>query len=233
MDVYGDGNLTVMRFGPLGSFANNAYIIADEASGEALIVDMPSGSQEVIEAAKDLRVKGIILTHTHHDHVGSLAELQRRTRAKIIVHETEADYLRQGRTPLPKGTTCYSKALVSIGKLLRIGAYAAVAPDILLTSTLDLSEIGIKGRVLPTPGHTQGSMSIVLESGLAIVGDAMFNIRPDSVFPPFANDVPQLLQSWRLLINTGCRTFYPAHGRPIEREKLIRCFVKRIKRAKI
>ncbi len=68
MDVYGDGNMTVMRFGPLGSFANNAYIIADEASGEALVVDMPSGSQEVIAAAKDLNVKGIILTHTHHDH---------------------------------------------------------------------------------------------------------------------------------------------------------------------
>ena len=68
MDVYGDGNLTVMRFGPLGSFANNAYIIADEASGEALVVDMPSGSQEVITAAKELDVKGIILTHTHHDH---------------------------------------------------------------------------------------------------------------------------------------------------------------------
>jgi glyoxylase-like metal-dependent hydrolase (beta-lactamase superfamily II) len=68
MDVYGDGNMTVMRFGPLGSFANNAYIIADEASGDALVVDMPSGSQEVIAAAKDLNVKGIILTHTHHDH---------------------------------------------------------------------------------------------------------------------------------------------------------------------
>ncbi len=68
MDVYGDGNLTVMRFGPLGSFANNAYIIADEASDEALVIDMPSGSQEVIAAAKDLDVKGIVLTHTHHDH---------------------------------------------------------------------------------------------------------------------------------------------------------------------
>ena len=68
MDVYGDGNMTVMRFGPLGSFANNAYIIADESSGDALVVDMPSGSQEVIAAAKDLNVKGIILTHTHHDH---------------------------------------------------------------------------------------------------------------------------------------------------------------------
>ena len=68
MDVFGDGNLTVMRFGPLGSFANNAYIIADESSGEALVVDMPSGSDEVIAAAKDLNVKGIVLTHTHHDH---------------------------------------------------------------------------------------------------------------------------------------------------------------------
>jgi len=49
----------------------------------------------------------IIITHTHHDHVGSLAELQKRTGARIIVHESEADYLRTGRTPLPRGVTPY------------------------------------------------------------------------------------------------------------------------------
>jgi len=177
-------------------------------------------------------IKYIILTHTHHDHVGSLAELRKRTNAKIIVHESEAGYLRQGRTPLPKGTGCYSKALVSLGKMIRVGSYAPVSPDILLTKALDLSEIGIKGCVIHTPGHTYGSMSIVLDIGIAIVGDTMFNIQPDSVFPPFANDVRQLMQSWRVLLNTGCSAYYPAHGKPIEREKLKRCFVKCIKRMK-
>ncbi len=89
MDVYAEGNLTVMRFGPLGSFANNAYIIADEASGEALVVDMPSGSQEVITAAKDLDVKGIILTHTHHDHWMDYDLVKGALGAPVICHPDE------------------------------------------------------------------------------------------------------------------------------------------------
>ncbi len=89
MDVFGDGNLTVMRFGPLGSFANNAYIIADEASGEALVVDMPSGSEEVIAAANDLDVKGIILTHTHHDHWLDYDLVKGALGAPVICHPAE------------------------------------------------------------------------------------------------------------------------------------------------
>ena len=89
MDVYGDGNLTVMRFGPLGSFANNAYIIADEKSGEALVVDMPSGSQELIAAAKDLDVKGIVLTHTHHDHWMDYDLVKGALNAPVICHPAE------------------------------------------------------------------------------------------------------------------------------------------------
>jgi len=89
MDVYGEGNLTVMRFGPLGSFANNAYIIADEASGEALVIDMPSGSEEVIAAAQELDVKGIILTHTHHDHWMDYDLVKGALGAPIICHPAE------------------------------------------------------------------------------------------------------------------------------------------------
>ena len=89
MDVYADGNLTVMRFGPLGSFANNAYIIADEASGEALVVDMPSGSQELIAAAKDFDVKGIVLTHTHHDHWMDYDLVKGALNAPVICHPAE------------------------------------------------------------------------------------------------------------------------------------------------
>ncbi len=89
MDVYGDGNLTVMRFGPLGSFANNAYIIADEASGEALVIDMPSGSEEVIAAAQELDVKGIVLTHTHHDHWMDYDLVKGALGAPVICHPAE------------------------------------------------------------------------------------------------------------------------------------------------
>ena len=174
----------------------------------------------------------IILTHTHQDHVGSLVELKQRTGAKIIVHEKEADYLRMGKTPLPKGVTFYAKTIVAIGKMTRFGAYPPIGPDILVTHRLDLSDIGIDGYILHTPGHTEGSMSVVLKSGVAFIGDTMFNIQPDTVFPPFANDTRLLLQSWRLLLETGCNIFYPSHGKPIEVEKFRRCLLRRERKIK-
>jgi glyoxylase-like metal-dependent hydrolase (beta-lactamase superfamily II) len=89
MEVYGDGNLTVMKFGPLGSFANNAYIITDEASAEALIVDMPAGSAEVIAAAKEMRVKAILLTHTHPDHWADYDLVKNTLQAPVLAHPSE------------------------------------------------------------------------------------------------------------------------------------------------
>jgi glyoxylase-like metal-dependent hydrolase (beta-lactamase superfamily II) len=89
MDVYGDGSLTVMRFGPLGSFGNNAYIVADEQSREALIIDMPAGSEEVLAAARDLRVKAIALTHTHPDHWADYDLVKNTFEAPVLCHPAE------------------------------------------------------------------------------------------------------------------------------------------------
>ena len=89
MDVYGDETLTVMRFGPLGPYANNAYIIADEATREAIVVDMPSGSAEVLTAANDLRVKAIVLTHTHPDHWMDYDLVKNTFQAPVLCHPAE------------------------------------------------------------------------------------------------------------------------------------------------
>ena len=209
----------------------NAFFIPSDQGG--VLVD--AGNAHKITQLKSVLhaheyslgdIRHIILTHTHHDHVGSLAELKKRTGASIIVHETEANFLRLGRSPLPKGTTAYAKALVVLGRVARVGAFTPIAPDILMTHSLDLTDIGIDGYVLHTPGHTEGSMSVILNNGVAFVGDTLFNIQPESVYPPFANDAESLLKSWQVLYETKCNKFYPAHGKPIKREKFRRCFLK-------
>lgn len=181
----------------------------------------------------DIRdIRYIILTHTHHDHVGSLAEIVRMSGAKVIVHKNEADFLARGRTPLPKGTLAGTRLMVRLGKLLRIGSYPAVQPDFLLNDQLQLSEFGYPLHVFATPGHTNGSISIILDREIALVGDTMFNISPETVYPPFANDEAELMRSWSKLLETPCHTFYPGHGRPIDRTKLERSYEKAIKKIK-
>ncbi len=89
MELHQEGNLRVMRFGPMGPYGNNAYIIADDDSREAVIVDMPAGSDEVLRAAQDWRVKAILLTHTHPDHWMDYDIVKQVTEAPVLCHPDE------------------------------------------------------------------------------------------------------------------------------------------------
>ena len=166
---------------------------------------------------EDIRL--IVITHTHSDHVGGLREIVDRTRARVLVHAAEADCLRHGFTPFPRGTGPFSKGLSLLGRSLmrKTAGYAPVHPDIVIDQTLDLGPYGISGHIALTPGHTEGSLSIMLQDA-ALVGDTLFHVPPWRIYPPFANDETALAESWKYLLKSGCQTFYPAHGTPIPRE---------------
>ena len=79
-----------------------------------------------------------------------------------------------------------------------------------------LSEYGIPGRILYTPGHSMGSVSVLLDTGDAFVGDlAMsgFPMRLTPGLPALAEDMQKVRESWQLLIKAGAKTIYPAHGK--------------------
>jgi glyoxylase-like metal-dependent hydrolase (beta-lactamase superfamily II) len=62
------------------------------------------------------------------------------------------------------------------------------------------------------PGHSPGSLCVIVGGKDAIVGDTLFGISRRTAFPPFADDVDELLRSWERLIETGCQSFLPGHG---------------------
>jgi glyoxylase-like metal-dependent hydrolase (beta-lactamase superfamily II) len=88
-DTYEDGDLTVTKIGPLGPYDNNAYIIADKSSSQALIVDMPADSRSVLEAVHGLHVTAILLTHTHPDHWADYDLVKSATGAAVLCHPAE------------------------------------------------------------------------------------------------------------------------------------------------
>src|ERR1700749_2039783 len=74
-EVTRDGKLLLIKIGPLGDFANNAYVIADSTTNDAVIIDAPAESGKAVTAAKGLNVRQIIVTHQHRDHWGGIDEL--------------------------------------------------------------------------------------------------------------------------------------------------------------
>jgi len=174
----------------------------------------------------------IIQTHTHFDHAGNTAELKKLTGAKVVVHETEAGYLTNGYTPIPNGTNPYTKFIASLGRKVYpgIAAYEAVKPDIVISEKYSLDEWGVDGYILHTPGHTEGSLSVVLENRLVIAGDCFFPVFPKSVFTPFCNDVPMLMESWKKILDLDIEEIYAGHGPRFSRERGLECYKKRMKK---
>jgi hypothetical protein len=89
MEVFEDGSLRLTKVGPLGPYANNAYVIADRDAAEAVIVDMPAESSQTLEAVGDLKVVAILLTHTHPDHWPDYDLVKEATDAPVFCHPAE------------------------------------------------------------------------------------------------------------------------------------------------
>jgi len=188
----------------------------------------PSGFEKIFQrkvkalglAVEDIDL--IILSHVHHDHVGITKWVKEISGAPVMVHEKEIQILELGQTPIPKGTRTLGKVLHKLGNIFNfIFSYKPVKADILITDFLSLVDFGFSATVVPTPGHTEGSISVLFGTGECFVGDSCFNIfNKKDVFPIFANDVPQLLRSWLTLINSEAVTIYPGHGKSFDKEIL-------------
>lgn len=160
------------------------------------------------------RLDALVLTHAHFDHAGSAARLQDKYEATVIAHIAEGPCLARGENTATGGTNALTRMIVgSLGKLFaRRVHYEPCRPNIQVDSSFDLGEFGFKARAVHTPGHTDGSLSVIVDEEVAMVGDAMFGVFPWSVFPPYAADAGQMVASWGKLLATHCRLFLPAHG---------------------
>ncbi|NLO20471.1 MAG: MBL fold metallo-hydrolase [Syntrophomonadaceae bacterium] len=160
-------------------------------------------------------IKLIIVTHAHYDHIGSLAEIKKLCDCQVLAHPLEARIMREGEIVIPPGTNPLGRMLSSIGqKAAPLLAYPSVDSEIIVQAEYGLEEYGIEGKVLPTPGHTTGSLSVLLANGNALVGDLAVNWTGLSFYPPFAERPEQIYYSWYKLCKEGAVNIFPAHGRP-------------------
>ncbi len=162
----------------------------------------------------------LFLTHTHYDHAENAYRYKEDFQCRIIADEREKDFLENGMSPLPNGTNAAAKFVVFLGRnITKIASYDPANVDITIDDIYEIKTSSDAVRILRTPGHSSGSVSLILDNEIAIVGDTLFGISKKSRSPPCANDTSVLLNSWDKLLKTECGLFLPGHGGEISRKR--------------
>ncbi|MFA5848671.1 MAG: MBL fold metallo-hydrolase [Bacteroidales bacterium] len=208
------------------SLRSNAFLI--EAGGFKILVDTGRkiAYKKLLKNLSFLDCKGIdylILTHTHYDHCQNAFALKELYKCKIVASMFESDFAIAGYTPVPKGTVAPARMISALGRILgdKIAGYKPFNADMIVGEHLGFKkDMGLNIDVIHTPGHSPGSLSVIIDGEIAIVGDTLFGVLRDSIFPPFADDIPLMKKSWKQLLDTGCTLFLPGHGRRIRIETL-------------
>ncbi len=159
------------------------------------------------------KIDFLVLTHSHYDHASNANRIKLNFGAKIIIHSEEAAYLENGKNPMIKGTNFITNLIANLGKsLFSKMKYECCKPDILVEENYDFEHTGLNAKIIHTPGHSVGSVSLIIDNEIAIVGDTMFGVFKNSVLPPYASDKFELFRSWKKLSKTDCNIFLPGHG---------------------
>lgn len=148
----------------LGAFQTNAYLIGDEETNNAILIDPVDNAVAILKAAADegWTIKLMLATHAHLDHVLASQAIKDATDAPFYIHEDCVDLL---------------KGVPAQAKMFGLGEVAVPAkPDRLLTTEAETIELdGIKLETLYTPGHAVGHLSFYMpEHKIVLSGDSLF-----------------------------------------------------------
>ncbi|MBT2441979.1 MBL fold metallo-hydrolase [Streptomyces sp. ISL-36] len=212
----------------MGRHNINAYLLLGR---RPVIVDAgtPGSGRKIYEqvaahGVDPTDVSLIVITHGHIDHFGSAAELHRLTGAPVAGHVADLVPFRTGRVREPYLPTGPMGRLMARNKNLHIKV-APLEPDVLVRGETDLDDFGIGARIMPTPGHTAGSVSVLTDEGDLVAGDLVAGsfmglIPGKPANPPFHDDPLGNLASLQEMLALRPTRLHVGHGSPLEPERV-------------
>ena len=144
----------------VGQLQANTYIIGDEETGQAVVIDPGDEGDRILEVIKanNLQINEIICTHAHFDHVGAVGDIKKETGAKIIMHKQDLD--------------TYSLAKDQ-GAFWGFQVDDLPQPDGFVDEGDEIKIGSLSFKVLHTPGHSKGGICLYGE-GIVFTGDTIF-----------------------------------------------------------
>jgi hydroxyacylglutathione hydrolase len=183
----------------VGSLGTNCYVVYCETTKKAAVIDPGADAATILQLVKEqkLDVRYIINTHGHVDHIGSNADIQHATGAEVLIHAGDAEMLTNAQRNLS----------------VFVGESVTCEPANRLLADGDIVDVGnVQLKVLYTPGHTPGGISL-LTKGILFSGDTLFAESVGRTDLP-GGSYEQLLHSIRdkmLVLDDGIKVF-PGHG---------------------
>ncbi len=187
---------------PIGCYSSNCYAIVDESSSIAAIIDPGEFYDKIIDFLTDkkIKVKYILLTHGHLDHILGVYDLKNNTGARVAIHKGDEE--------------CLKDEIASLAYNIRPGMQKYLEPDLLLEDGMNIDIGQVKLNVIHTPGHTKGSVCFVCndEHKIFTVDTLFYHCVGRTDFP--GGSMPELLDSLKRISSLkGDFIIYAGHNR--------------------
>jgi glyoxylase-like metal-dependent hydrolase (beta-lactamase superfamily II) len=206
----------------------SAFLLKGE-NGKCILIDcgVPGSEKTILKKMAEAGIKPedirlLIITHGHSDHMGAASAMRRITGAKTVIHKLDADAIRNGKNPVVHPMNRKGRIL---GRFITeaIPGFEPYEPEIVIDGEMSLREYGIPGKIVETPGHTSGSVTVLLEDGNAFVGDAIIGAmigkgKPE--YPMYADSMEDAENSIQMLLSLPLKMVYVGHGGPFTGEEI-------------
>lgn len=200
---------------------SNCYLVSQEDSSILIDTGLKGNEKKIVEACQGKDVKLIVLTHGHIDHIQNAVYLAKQLKVPIAMHKDDVILIQNNlcREMKSKGFLGNIVRFFSVmsAKYTEIQSFI---PDVILKEGDKLLEYGIDGEIIELPGHTEGSIGIMLGDQDLLVGDALMNMFGPGVSLLY-EDREEMLRSAKKIADIGKLKIYFGHGTAVENRRWV------------